>query len=348
MSYFRPEIDKMSGYVPGEQPKGRVLVKLNTNENPYPPSPKVKEALTNFDYKRLRLYPDPIGSKLRKEIAELYDFSPDNIILGNGSDDILTMAVRSFAGSGDTIAYVDPTYSLYHVLADIQGVKCIEIALNDDFSLPGDLAEKAEGAKLFLIPRPNAPTGNSFPMEAMDELCENFDGIVLIDEAYADFAQDNCISLAMKYSNVVVSRTFSKSMSLAGVRFGYAIAQSEIISGMMKVKDSYNVNFLTQELALAALKDQDYLKATVAKIIVSREKLTIGLTNMGFEVLPSESNFVFASPPDSAEKFFDYLRSNDILVRYFPGERTGEYVRITVGTEEEVNILLDTCRKKYQ
>jgi len=285
-SYFRPSVDAMAGYTPGKQIRGRKIIKLNTNENPYPASPKVQEVLQNIDMNDLRLYPQPMGDDVRDTIADLFGFERDNVILGNGSDDILTIAIRSFADDGDSIAVVDPTYSLYKVLAAIQGANTIKIPLEDGFALPQNLAQKAAGAKLMLIPRPNAPTGNIFPMAEMRQLCEDFDGIVLIDEAYADFADDNCVELAKEYSNVVVSRTLSKSYALAGVRFGFAMAHKEIIAGMLKVKDSYNVNFLTQKLADAALKDQDYLRNITAKVCESRSTLSDALVWKSFILFP--------------------------------------------------------------
>lgn len=347
-SYFRPAIDAMSGYTPGKQIRGRKIIKLNTNENPYPASPKVQDILQNIDMDDLRRYPQPMGDDVRDTIAELFGFERSNIILGNGSDDILTIAIRSFVGDGDSIAIVEPTYSLYEVLADIQGANTIKIPLEDGFTLPQNLVEKASAAKLMLIPRPNAPTGNIFPINEMRELCEAFDGVVLIDEAYADFADNNCIELAKEYSNVVVSRTLSKSYALAGIRFGFAISSQKIIDGMLKVKDSYNVNFLTQKIADVALKDQSYLKKITKCVIDVRENVAEQFKKMNFKVIPSQANFLLVSPPNKdGESYYDFLLENDFLTRYFPGETTGQYVRISIGTKEEMDSLLRVTQEKF-
>jgi len=261
---------------------------------------------------------------------------------------MLTIAFRAFADAQRSVAFLDPTYSLYPVLADLQSCKYIQIPLNNDFSIKADLLEKAAPANMLIITRPNAPTGNCIPLSEMRRVCAEFDGIVLIDEAYADFSADNCIDFVNEFSNVIVSRTISKSYSLAGLRLGYAVAAPEIITGMMKVKDSYNVNMLTQLLAEAAIKDQEYLKNTVAKIKVSRTKLSNELKSLGFEVVDSQSNFIFASPPDGdGEKLFNALRGQNIIIRYFPGEKTGKYIRITIGAEEQLQGLVDFLKKSY-
>ena len=343
-SYFRPAIDAMSGYIPGEQANVMDLLKLNTNENPYPPCPAV---MNELDAERLRLYPDPTADKLRDTIASTYGYERENIIVSNGSDDMLTIAFRAFTDAQRSVAFLDPTYSLYAVLADLQGCPYIKIPLQEDFSISNDLLEKAAPANLLIITRPNAPTGNCIAIGDMRKICSEFDGIVLIDEAYADFSSDNCIDFVREFPNVIVSRTISKSYSLAGLRLGFAIASPELIAGVMKVKDSYNVNMLTQYLAEAAIKDQKYLNETVNKIKVSRAKLTTELKALGFEVVDSQSNFLFVSPPDGdGKKLFKALRKENIIVRYFPGEKTGKYVRITIGTEEQLQRLIEVLRFK--
>lgn len=343
-SYFRTAIDLLDGYTPGEQPKTPSLIKLNTNENPYPPSPKVQEFLRSFDASRLRLYPQPLSDDLRVAIADVSSVEPRNVLAGNGSDDILTIITRSFAGEGDKVACANPSYSLYPVLAGLQGATTFEIQLNDDFSLPDNADELAKGARILFIARPNAPTGNSFPYAQMERLCSKFDGILVIDEAYADFADDNCLSLARTRPNVIVCRTMSKSYSLAGARVGWAIANADLVDGMMKVKDSYNVNRLSQMLAVEAIKDVSHLAETVANIRHTRVLLTGGLAKLGFKVCPSQSNFVFASPPGAdGEGLYIFLRRNNILVRHFPSPRTMAYVRISIGTPEEMEALLSAC-----
>ncbi|MCF6177119.1 MAG: histidinol-phosphate transaminase [Victivallaceae bacterium] len=342
LSYFRPAIDAMSGYTPGEQPKLADITKLNTNENPYPPAPGVSEVLKSFAADKLRLYPDPMCTELRHTAAGLFKLDIENIIAGNGSDDILTMIFRCFTDESRPCACLEPTYSLYPVLANIQGCEAIKINLNEDFSLPDNLLEQAERANLLIITRPNAPTGNSFTLPEIEQICAEFKGIVLVDEAYVDFANDSCIGLVKKFDNLIVSRTASKSYSLAGGRLGLAMADVQLIDGMMKVKDSYNVNALTQVIAIAALRDQGYLKSTVEKIINSRNRLTAGLIKLGFRVIDSEANFVFAAPPDGdGERYFNQLREQAIIVRYFPGSATGRFVRITVGTDEQIDRLLE-------
>jgi histidinol-phosphate aminotransferase len=355
MIYFRKNIEEMQGYTPGEQPHASSLpIKLNTNENPYPPSPKVAECLKSIDYDKLRLYPNPVADNLRKIIANLYAYSKENIITGNGSDDILTITIRSFVGEKEKIAYFEPTYSLYSVLAKIQNAVTVKIPLNenDNFKFPvqlldckSELFSSIKDAKLFFITRPNAPTGTVFDIDLIEKFCSIFEGIVFIDEAYADFAEITCINLAKKYPNVIISRTLSKSYSLAGIRLGWGIANETIINGMMKVKDSYNINFVTQKLAIAALEDQTYFVETISKIKEARESLAKKLTNIGFNVIPSQSNFLFVSPPDGNGKdIFNYLRGRNIIVRYFSGKVTEKYIRITIGTKEQIDNLYQCCK----
>ena len=278
-SYFRTEIAGMEGYVPGEQPKLENLCKLNTNENAFPPSPAVKRAIAELDWERLRRYPDPLADALRDKIAEVFGLKRENVIAGNGSDDILTMVFRCFTSPELPMACLYPTYSLYPELAKMQGAAVIPVPLAPrTFELPGDLLKRVEKANLLIITRPNAPTGNSFPLETMRELCRNFDGVVLFDEAYADFADDNCMEFVKEFPNVIVSRTFSKSYALAGLRLGFAVGSPELIAGMFKVKDSYNLDRMTQALGLAAFSDRAYLKECSEKIrTISQSGLKISV-----------------------------------------------------------------------
>ncbi len=340
--YFRPEIAAMSGYVPGEQPKLDNLVKLNTNENPYPTSPRVAEVLRDFDWRRLRRYPDPLANDLRDRIAAHFAVKRENVIVGNGSDDLLTMLFRAFTSPELPLAMLDPSYSLYPELAAMQGARVIKLPLQGaDFALPENLLELAAPANLLIITRPNAPTGTHFPLASVEKICRNFDGIVAIDEAYADFAPDNCVGLAATLPNVVVLRTFSKSYSLAGLRLGYAIADSGVISGLMKLKDSYNVDALAQAIGAAAFDDQENLRANCQAVISERERVREILLSRGFAVPGSGANFLFASPPDGdAKRRFESLRRQAVIVRYFPGEVTGKYLRITIGTPKENDRLL--------
>ena len=340
VSYFRPDIEAMSGYAPGEQPKAGKVIKLNTNESPFPPSPMVRKALDEFNTDLLRLYPNPVSADFRAEVSAMYGYTADNIITGNGSDDLLTILTRCFSDASHPVACFDPSYSLYPTLAELQGAECIKIPLTEDFDIPENVLEQAERANLFFIACPNAPTGNRFAREKLEKICANFKGIVVLDEAYADFAEQNCIDMVRKYANTVVTRTFSKSRSLAGLRFSYAVAHPKLIEGMMKMKDSYNVSMLAQKLALASLRDMEYFNDSVEKIKQNRKLLAEKLAELGFTVLPSETNFLFVIPPVNAADYFNALKKRNIFIRYFAMERTCRYVRITVGAQEEIEALL--------
>ena len=334
-NYARKTIAGMRGYVPGEQPKDRTYIKLNANENAFPPSPRVGEALAAFAADRLRVYPDPVANELRQEAAQLASLPDKNwVICGNGSDDLLTIGVRTFVDQGGALASFEPSYSLYPILADIQGAGCTLIPLTADFEMPDDTLNQADGASLLFIVRPNAPTANSFPMADVRKICRGFDGIVWIDEAYADFGEDNCLGLVKEFSNVVVSRTFSKSYAMAAIRLGLGFANPAIIEQMLKVRDSYNVGVLPQIAGLAALRDQDYMTEMTGKIKANRQVLSDQLTTLGFTVLPSQSNFILCKPPTPAQTYFQAMREEGLLIRYFSGERTRDYVRITIGDSD--------------
>lgn len=337
MSYFRSNIDAMTGYTPGDQPKVSKVIKLNTNENPYPPSPKAVKALQELNTNDLRKYPDPFSKPVINAAVEVYGCQADEVLVGNGSDDILTILIRSFASEDDTIGWLQPSYSLYPVLCNIQNSEPRFVNLNSDFSLPDDLEAQAEGCSLFFLTCPNAPTANSFDKEKIRQFCQSFRGIVVIDEAYGDFADENCLGLYTEFANVVVTRSFSKSYSLAGARVGMAFANKELISGMIKVKDSYNVNTLSQTMAAAALLDQEYFQETVGKIKATRTRIASELKELDFEVLDSQTNFLFVAPPVDAAVFFEALKQRHIFVRYFPGKETGRFIRVSVGTDEEMN-----------
>lgn len=346
--WFRPAIREMDGYIPGEQPKINRLIKLNTNENPYPPSPKALKALADFDPTRLNRYPTPLADPVRQAAAELTRHPPDWILVGNGSDDILTIATRSFVEQGGTLACLSPSYSLYAVLAQIQGARCVEVSLTPDFQLPETVSSEVAQAPLFYLTRPNAPTGGTFPLDEVRRFCRRQQGIVLIDEAYADFADDHCLALVRELDNVLVSRTLSKGYALAGIRLGYVVGNPDLITGMMKVKDSYNVNTLTQQIAAAALQDQAHLQCITARIRRTREKTAAALRELDFEVTESQANFLFIRPPLKAADFQQALRDQAVLVRYFPGPITGEWVRVTMGTDKEMEIFLHETKKILQ
>lgn len=344
MSYIRKTLQKFEAYIPGEQPQDAGWIKLNTNENPYPPSPKVVQALKRAASDPLNLYPDALCKSLRKAIAKTYRLNQNQIICGNGSDEILRLILSAFLNPGEKVLYPSPSYPLYQTLAQLSDGKTREIPLTDNFDFP-EWKDEWQG-KILFIPNPNSPTGGYFSEDKISLACEKFKGLVVIDEAYADFAQSSALPLLKKYSNLIVCRTFSKSYSLAGMRLGYAVSSPDIINGFYMVKDSYNVNRLSQVAAQAALEDKAYFKNIVSKVINSRQKLVGELEHLGFKVLPSEANFVFASPPDkNGKSLYQYLKKKKILVRYWDRPRLSESVRITVGTEEEITSLVDALKK---
>ncbi|MBO7327624.1 MAG: histidinol-phosphate transaminase [Lentisphaeria bacterium] len=349
-SYFRKEIDAIAGYTPCEQPQVANLIKLNTNENPYPPSPEVLKVLREFDPARLRRYPDPTADALRDIFAQSVGMKRENVIIGNGSDDLLTMIFRAFTSPELPVAIFEPTYSLYPVLAAMQGAEVIKIDLDEKtFSYPENAVAQAGKANLLIITRPNAPTGNCADKALVEQICREFDGIVLIDEAYSDFSEDNCAEFAGKFENVLVMRTFSKGSSMAGLRLGYAFGNENLIFGLMKLKDSYNVDMLSQELAKANFLDREYREKCVRQIVADRNILAEELEKLGFNVIPSQANFLFAAPPDGdGAGAFQALRDEAVIVRYFPGRITGKFLRITIGTPEENSRLLDVLKKRYQ
>ena len=341
MGYLRKNIDEMAGYTPGEQPaEGDRIVKLNTNENPYPPSPRVVQALRDAAPDRLRRYPDPMANKVRDLVAGMFDVRRENILCGNGSDELLTLVVRAVVGEGGAVAYPTPTYSLYPVLAEIQAARVIEIPTQADFSLP--VAELARTkARLMILCNPNAPTGVFTPVETLGRIAERFPGVVVIDEAYVDFSSDHAMRLAKTLPNVLVFRTLSKSYSLAGLRFGYAVGAAELIKGLEKVKDSYNVDAVSIALAAAALQDQAWMLANAGKIRSERARLSARLAELGFAVTPSEANFILAAVPGGdGRAWYEGLKSRGILVRWWDLPRLADKLRITVGTPEENNALL--------
>ncbi len=339
MSVFRDNIKELNPYVPGFQPKEAGFIKLNTNENPYPPSPRVREAILALGESTLRLYPDPYSDRLRDTIAAVYGCGRENIIVGNGSDELLSIAFRCFVGEGDRVVFPSPSYSLFGVLARVQGAEVSEVPLDDDFNLAPSFAGMP--AALKLIASPNSPTGTVCPAEAVIRVLEQSGGMVLVDEAYVDFADSNCLSLIEKYPNLLVTRTCSKSYSLAGLRVGYAFGTAETISGMMKVKDSYNLNAVSAAAARAALADRDYFSRTVARVREGREKLAVSLFRLGFTPFPSGANFLLCRAPGGrAEEIYHELLKRKILVRYFAAPRLKECLRISIGTPNEMEALV--------
>jgi histidinol-phosphate aminotransferase len=344
MGYFRDNVERAAGYTPGFQPKAAEVVKLNTNENPYPPSPQVMQTLARIRPEQLRRYPDPLGNAFREAAAELNGVSPENILCCNGGDDLLSIAIRACCDEGRPVAYPMPTYSLYPVLARLQDCEAIEIPFGEKFDLPAELA--TTGAALTIVCNPNAPTGSFVPVEEIASLADRLTGVLLIDEAYVDFAQQNCTPLVKAFDNVIVLRTLSKGYSLAGLRFGYAIAQKGLIDGLVKVKDSYNVDALAIALATAAIRDQAYFRQNVEEIKKERTALTEQLRSLGFIVPDSHSNFVFAQVANgSAGRIHEQLAARNIFVRYWNAPGLQDKLRISVGTREQNQKLLSALKE---
>jgi histidinol-phosphate aminotransferase len=337
----RSTVRALEGYVPGEQPApGTRVVKLNTNECPYPPSPHVLEALRAIGGDTLRRYPQPMADEFRLAAARVLGVPADAILAGNGSDDILTIATRTFLAPGDALAFPTPTYSLYPVLAGLQDAKVVTVPWRDGWSLPVD-ALAASGARAIYLANPNAPSGTAVPVAAVEELARRFEGAVLVDEAYVDFADAHCLDLALRLPNVIVSRTMSKSYALAGVRFGFAVASPEVVFEMAKVKDSYNCDALAMTAAAAAIADQAHARDIWAKIRSERQRLTRALEALGWSVLPSQANFVLATVPGGNAAIAQRaLKDCGVLVRYFDAPGLRDKLRITVGTPADTDALL--------
>jgi histidinol-phosphate aminotransferase len=337
----RANVEKMSGYTPGEQPRpGECVIKLNTNENPFPPSPRVIEAIRSIEPDRLRRYPSPTAEDFRRTAARVHGVSPDMILAGNGSDEILAMAMRTYLGPGEILAYPDPTYSLYPILAEIGEVKVVAVPWAADFELPID-ALLATGARAIFFANPNAPTGTLVPAGRIRELATRFSGLLLLDEAYVDFADGNSLGLLLEFSNLMICRTLSKGYGLAGLRFGYAIAAPTMVAEMNKVKDSYNCDAIAVTAAAAALDDQDYARRSWNHVRAERTRLSEILTRRGWQVIPSQANFVLAAcPSGDAGTIYRNLKDKGILVRFFDKPGLQDKLRITIGTAEENDQLL--------
>jgi histidinol-phosphate aminotransferase len=344
MGYFRENIEKMAGYEPGFQPKDTDIVKLNTNENPYPPSPKTIEAIKNITPEQIRRYPQPIADTFREAAAKIFGVKRENIICVNGGDELLNIAIRAFCDEKRSVAYPTPTYSLYPVLAQMQGCPAVDIPFDEEFNLPAKLA--LSGAALTIVCNPNAPSGTFIPKEELSQLAEEIKGVLLIDEAYVDFAEDNCIELVKKFDNVIVLRSMSKGYSLAGLRFGFGIANEELIKGLLKIKDSYNVDAVAIAAATAAIHDQQYFKNNVKKIKIERKFLTEKLMELGFDVPASQANFVFAKPSKMrAIDIYEKLKDRNIYVRYWAYPDIKDKLRISVGTAEQNEKLINALKK---
>ncbi|MFC0905718.1 histidinol-phosphate transaminase [Clostridium sp. MT-14] len=335
-------------YVCGEQPKDKKYVKLNTNESPYAPSPKVLNAIRNAADGDIKLYPDPSCDKLRETISSYYGLNKSQVFVGNGSDEVLAMSFLTFFDKDEAIVFPDISYSFYPVYANLYGIKCRLAALNEDFSIPVEEFLKPNGG--IVIPNPNAPTGKCLETERIKEILKNNgDKVVIIDEAYVDFGGNSVIGLIKDYPNLLVVRTLSKSRSLAGLRVGFALGQEELIDGLNRIKNSFNsytVNRVSNAAAIAALEDEDYFKKCVEKIINTRESTVKKLRKLGFKVVPSKSNFIFITHPlYAARELFMKLREKGVLVRYFDKDRIDNYMRVSIGSDEDMDIFIEKIRE---
>lgn len=360
MPYERSNIAAMSGYMPGEQPAGDRLVKLNTNENPYPPCDAVMAVLRDFPAQRLRRYPSPTAAGFRQVAAAMHGLSPENVVPVNGGDELLRLVITTFVEPGRPIAMAEPSYSLYPVLAQIHGSPMVRIPLADDWSLPRDLAQQVleAGAKLLFLVNPHAPSGALTDVAALAELAAALrnSAVLVVDEAYVDFVEPalkhDAVALVRRLDNVVLLRTMSKGYSLAGLRFGYGLGAASLIEPMLaKTRDSYNTDAIAQALAQAALMHRDAAARTWAAVRSERDGLTAALRQRGFNVPPSQSNFLLAAVPQkagggpadppTARRIFESLKARQVYVRYFDQDRLRDKLRITIGTPAENAALLD-------
>lgn len=340
--FIRRSVHSLHAYVPGEQPRDPSIIKLNTNENPYPPSPGVVRAAAEFSVESLRRYPDPQCATLRTELARLHAVSERGVFVGNGSDEVLALCVRAFVDLGGSVGYFEPSYSLYPVLADMHEAARCPVALGPDFEWAMSANYRAS---LFFLTNPNAPTGMVFPPAQIQAFCAAFPGVVVIDEAYVDFADHDAMDLARTMENVIVARTLSKSYSLAGLRLGYAVGPDGLIDALYKLKDSYNVDAFAQALGLAAVRDQAYMHEQVNRIRATRERVRQVLEADGHTVSPSQTNFLWFRPRSRpAKEVFEALHKRGIVIRWFAGARTEAHLRVTISTDAHMVRFLDALR----
>lgn len=343
-AFWSSRIRDMVPYTPGEQPKGRTFIKLNTNENPYPPSPRVLEAIRRTAGEGLRLYPDPEASALRETLAAYHGVAPEQVFVGNGSDEVLAFCFQAFFGPEKPICFPDISYSFYPVYAALFDVPFREVSLREDFTLPVEDFLGGNGG--VVLPNPNAPTGIALPLEEIERLAAgNPSTVVVIDEAYVDFGAESALALLSRYPNLLVVRTMSKSRSLAGMRVGYALGSPDLIAALNCVKNSFN-SYTLDRLALAAaqasVEDEGYFEEMRQKIMETRMRTAEALEKLGFRVCPSQANFLFVSHPKrSGKELLDGLRARDILVRWWGKARIADYLRITIGTDEEMDRLVE-------
>jgi len=350
ISLALPHVARLHAYTPGLQPAEPGWVKLNTNECPYPPSPRVREALLREigdDGASLRLYPNPTSAALRAGVAQLHGLSASQVCIGNGSDDLLNLLVRAFCTHEAGLGFTMPSYSLYPVLVEIQDGRSTVLELDRSMQLPLERM-RASTARAFILTSPNAPTGVAFGNAVIEQALQAFPGVLVVDEAYALFARENAVALLARYPRLIIVRTLSKAYALAGLRVGYALAHPELIAVLDRVRDSYNVNRLSQVAALAALDDRAYYDAVVARIVATRERSLQGFATRGWFTYPSQTNFIFTEPRDArgasgpavARALYDFLYAHRVLVRYFPSHAlTAAFLRISVGTDDEMQAL---------
>jgi histidinol-phosphate aminotransferase len=351
VNVVRPNIRAMAGYVPGEQLNDPDIIKLNTNENPYPPSPRVFEAIqATLTANALRKYPQPLGDTFRNAAGKVLRIDPDSILIGNGSDDLLTILTRAFVPEGGLMACPTPSYILYRSLAEIQGARFEAVPFTQDWNLPTDWVREAN---LTFLPNPNSPSGTLVRPAEIIRLANTIaPSPLILDEAYADFAEWNGLELLKELPNLIITRSFSKTYSLAGIRFGFAIARPEIIRELVKVKDSYNCDVLSLAAATAAIVDQEYFLGVRTKILATRRRMAVELAKLGFSVTPSQANFLWCLSDRPAKPIYEELKRRKILVRYmnYPscpaGTPEGSYdgLRISVGSNAEIDRLLDELR----
>lgn len=349
MNYsWEKNLIKITPYVPGEQSEENDIIKINANENPYPPSPKVYEAIKGFNHDSLRFYPNANGTALKSALAKVYNVEAENVFLGNGSDDVLALSFQAFFNSDMPIIFPDLTYSFYPVWCSLFNIKYETPPVNEDFTINVNDYFCQNGG--VVIPNPNAPTtigeNEKFVTELMDH---NKNSVVIIDEAYADFAEFSSVQLTKKYENLLVTGTFSKSRSLAGLRIGFAIGSKKLISCLEAVKNSYNsytIDSLSLVAAIASLEDNDYFNSTISKVKATRKRISNELRKMGFSAADSSANFILVTNEDvNAKELFEHLKAKKIYVRYFNLPRLDNHLRITIGTDSEMNIFLEATKK---
>lgn len=344
---WNEKVKKIEPYVPGEQPKDKKYIKLNTNENPYPPSKKAIEAMKNALGDDLKLYPDPICEELIKKISDFYEVNQEEIFIGNGSDEVLAFSFMAFFSKNRKILFPDISYTFYKVYAELFDLDYELVKVDEDFNIPLEKFKVKNGG--IIIPNPNAPTSKIINTDDLKELIEaNTESVVVIDEAYVDFGGESMIKYIEKYDNLLVVQTFSKSRSLAGIRVGFAIGNKDLIEGLNRIKNSinsYTIDRVALKGASAAMEDKEYFEETRSKIIGTRIKTIAIMKEMGFKVLESQANFIFVKHKDVKGEFlYNSLKDNGVLVRHFNKERINDYLRITIGTDEEMEILIEKLK----